>query len=243
MTGKTVLITGAAQRIGAAIARDLHDHDMDVVIHYHQSSLSAEKLAAELNQMRKESAFLVQGDLLDFACYEEIIERAYGINKRLDVLVNNASSFFPTPVGHITIEQWQKLIGVNMQAPLFLAQFAAEYLAASQGCIINITDIHAIRPLKDHPVYSAAKAGLVALTMALAKELGPAVRVNGISPGAILWAEHMDSERQKDILEKVTLERTGEVEDVVNAVRFLISESSYTTGQILTVDGGRTLYS
>ncbi|MFT5133232.1 MAG: pteridine reductase, partial [Gammaproteobacteria bacterium] len=171
MTSKTVLITGAAHRIGAAIARNLHDDNMDVIIHYYQSRAAAEELVADLNSKRGNSAHLIQGDLLEFESYSNIIEQAYEFRSRLDVLVNNASSFFPTPFGQITAAQWQNLIGVNMQAPLFLAQHAAEYLSASNGCIINLTDIHALRPLKNHAVYSTAKAGLVMLTKAMAKEL------------------------------------------------------------------------
>ncbi len=152
-------------------------------------------------------------------------------------------SFFPTPLGQIDLQQWQNLIGVNMQAPLFLAQHAAEYLLASKGCIINLTDIYAIRPMKDFPVYSTAKAGLEMLTKALARELGPDIRVNGLSLGAVLWPENMNQERQDDILNQTVLKRTGEVNDVANAVRYLIDDADYMTGQIMTIDGGRTLYS
>ncbi len=243
MTSKTALITGAAHRIGAAIARDLHKHGLTVVIHCHESVSAAKKLVGELIAMRAGSAHIVQGDLLEADCYGEIIRQAHGFNQRLDVLINNASSFFPTPIGQISLKQWQNLIGVNMQAPLFLAQHAADYLAADDGCIINISDIHAQRPLKDHAVYSAAKAGLEMLTRALAKDLGPAIRVNAISPGAILWPRQMDEHEQNQILDQTVLKRSGNVEDVTNAVRYLIDGADYMTGQILTIDGGRTLYS
>ena len=243
MTSRTVLITGAAHRIGAAITRDLHEHDMDVIIHYHQSLAAAEELAEDLNGKRSDSAYLVHGDLLDFENYSEIIDQAYGFKNRLDVLINNASSFFPTPLGQISLQQWQNLIGVNMQAPLFLAQLAADHLAANKGCIINLTDIHAIRPMKDFPVYSSAKAGLEMLTKALARELGSDIRVNGLSLGAVLWPENMNQEKKDDILKQTTLNRRGELVDVANAIRFLINDADYMTGQILTIDGGRTLYS
>ena len=243
MTSRTVLITGGAHRIGAAITRDLHEHGMDVVIHYHQSLAEAEKLAEDLNGKRSDSAYLVHGDLLDFENYSEIIDQAYGFKNRLDVLINNASSFFPTPLGQISLQQWQNLIGVNMQAPLFLAQLAADHLTANKGCIINLTDIHAIRPMKDFPVYSSAKAGLEMLTRALARELGSDIRVNGLSLGAVLWPENMNQEKKDDILKQTTLKRRGELIDVANAIRFLINDADYMTGQILTIDGGRTLYS
>jgi pteridine reductase len=243
MTSKTVLITGAAHRIGAAITRDLHKHGMNVVIHHHRSVDAAQQLAEELNTDRADSAHIVQGDLLEANNYGEIIQQAHGFKQRLDVLINNASSFFPSPVGEISLAQWQNLIGVNMQAPLFLAQHAADYLAENRGCIINMADIHGLRPLKDHAVYSAAKAGLLMLTRALAKDLGPAVRVNAIAPGAILWPEDMEQDKQDAILARTVMEQLGSVNDISNAVRYLIEGADYMTGQILTIDGGRTLYS
>ena len=243
MTSKTVLITGAAHRIGAAITRDLHQHGMNVVIHHHRSVDAAQELAKELNAERSNSAHTVQGDLLQPESYDEIIQQAHDFKQRLDVLINNASSFFPSPLGGISLAQWQNLIGVNMQAPLFLAQHAAGYLAENRGCIINMTDIHGLRPLKDHAVYSAAKAGLLMLTRALAKDLGPAIRVNAISPGAILWPENMEQNEQDTILAQTVMDELGSVNDIGNAVRYLIEGADYMTGQILTIDGGRTLYS
>ncbi len=243
MSSKTALITGAAHRIGAAITRDLHKHGMNVVIHHHHSTAAAAELAAELNTGRGDSACTVQGDLLETDSYGKIIQQAYAFKQRLDVLINNASAFFPSPLGQISLPQWQKLVGVNMQAPLFLAQHAADYLAENRGCIINMTDIHALRPLKDHAVYSATKAGLAMLTRALAKDLGPAIRVNAISPGAILWSENQDQDRHDDILAQTVMKRTGHVDDITNAVRYLIDGADYMTGEILTIDGGRTLYS
>jgi pteridine reductase len=243
MARKTVLITGAAHRIGAAIARALHAEDMDIVIHHNRSSDKAEELSNELNTARSDSALVIHGDLLNADNYAKLIEQTLAFKKNLDVLINNASTFYPTPLGQISIADWQNLIGVNMQAPLFLSQQAAPYLAQRHGCIINMTDIHAQRPLKDHAVYSAAKAGLVMLTQALAKELGPAIRVNAISPGAILWPEDLQDEQRADILEQIVLGKTGCVDDITKAVRYLINDADYVTGQILTIDGGRTLYS
>ena len=243
MTSRTVLITGAAQNIGAAIARDLHAHGMDVVLHYNRSQADAQALTAELNRKRADSACAVRGDLLDFASYGPVIQQTLAFKGQLDVLINNASSFFPTPMGKISQQDWQELIAVNMQAPLFLAQEAAPSLAERSGCIINLTDIHAERPLLDYAVYSAAKAGLVMLTRALARELAPAIRVNGIAPGAILWPENMPPAEQQHILQQVSLQRPGEPGDISKAVRYLVDDADYTTGQILTLDGGRTLYS
>lgn len=243
MTNKTVLITGAAQRIGAVIVRDLHAQGMDVIIHYHNSATQAQSLAEELNADRTGSACFIQADLLDDSDRNSLIRDACNFKNRLDVLINNASSFYPTALEDATIKQWDELVGINMKAPFFLSQQAAPYLRACTGCIVNITDIHAVRPLKGHPVYSAAKAGMKMLTQALAKELGPEVRVNAVSPGAILWPQTMDDDRRKQILNKTTLKRQGCPEDVAKAVRFLINDADYMTGQVLTIDGGRTLFS
>jgi len=243
MTRRTVLITGAARRIGAGLARDLHEYGMDVVVHYHRSADEAQQLVAQLNEKRTRSALAVRGDLRAFDACTDIFNEAFQYNQRLDVLVNNASSFYPTPVTEATPQQWQDLVSVNMQAPFFLSQKAAAALAERKGCIVNMTDIHAERPLKGYPVYSAAKAGLVMLTRALAKELGPAVRVNGLGLGAVLWPPDMDSAQQTAILGKTILQRTADPADVASALRFLIDGADYVTGQILTLDGGRTLYS
>lgn len=243
MTNKTVLITGAAQRIGAVIVRDLHAQGMDVIIHYHNSATQAQSLAKELNAERTGSACLTQADLLDDNNISSLIRDAHKFKNRLDVLINNASIFYPTALEDVTIKQWDELIGINMKAPFFLSQQAAPYLRESAGCIVNITDIHATKPLKDHPVYSAAKAGLEMLTQALAKELGPQVRVNAVSPGAILWPQTMDATRRKKILNRTILKRQGCPEDIAKAVRFLINDADYMTGQVLTIDGGRTLFS
>ncbi len=241
-TARTVLITGAAKRIGAALARDLHGYGMDIIIHYHRSAQEAGILADELNKIRASSAFLLQGNLLDTGSYESIIQKAIGFTGRLDVLINNASLFYPTAIGKTTVQNWQEIFGTNLAAPFFLAQAAADTLAEHQGCIINLTDIHGTRPLKDHPVYSTAKAGLIMLTKALAKELGPAIRVNAVSPGAILWPEGLSERKKEQIINKTIMKRMGKPEDIAGAVRFLIRDADYITGQVIVVDGGRTFF-
>lgn len=243
MTSKVVLITGAAQRIGAAIARKLHQHNWDIAIHYRQSAKTAAALAAGLNASRKDSALLLQADLLEPSAYAALIEQAYHWKKHLDALINNASAFYPTPINAASLEQWEDLIGTNMKAPFFLAQQARQYLRDSHGAIINLTDIHADRPLRDHAIYCAAKAGLLMLTRALAQELAPAIRVNAISPGAILWPEDMSASIQKQTLSRIPLQKTGTPADIANAVRYLLEEADYVTGQVLAVDGGRGLSS
>ena len=242
MPNKTVLITGAAGRIGAEIARALHADSMDVIIHYNRSATQALALADELNGIRTRSALAAQADLLDEAAFAAIINMAAEFNQRLDVLINNASSFYPTPVASTTSEQWQDLVGTNMKAPFFLSQQAAPYLKVENGCIINITDIYAERPLRNFPVYSAAKAGLTMLTMALAKELAPAIRVNAIAPGAALWPEGMSEGSKGKIISQTALGRTGTPADIARAVIFLIRDAGYMTGQVLTIDGGRMLF-
>ena len=241
MQNKTVLITGAAGRIGAEIARTLHADNMDVIIHYNRSGAQALALVDELNTTRQHSASAVQGNLLNDEALAGIIETAYGFNHGLDALVNNASSFYPTPVATATTAQWEDLVGTNMKAPFFLSQQAAPYLKKQKGCIINITDIYAERPLRKYPVYSAAKAGLAMLTRALARELAPEVRVNAIAPGAILWPEGMSNESKNRITSRTALGHAGRPADIANAVRFLIRDAGYVTGQILTIDGGRLL--
>ncbi|MEO1767410.1 pteridine reductase [Thiobacter aerophilum] len=240
---KVVLITGGAKRVGAVISRMLHEAGCRLVIHYRSSRGEAEALAAELNAKRPDSAGLIQADLLHIAGLPRLVEETLAKFGRLDVLINNASSFYPTEVGCITEENWQDLIGTNLKAPLFLSQAAADALRHAHGCIVNIADIHAERPMKAYVVYSIAKAGLVALTKSLAHELGPNVRVNAIGPGPILWPEDDptfdDSERRR-IIAHTLLKREGTPEDIARAVRFLIFDATYTTGHMLTVDGGRS---
>lgn len=242
LAGRTVLITGAARRIGAALTRGFHAHGADVCIHCHQSIGEAERLRDELNGRRARSAAVVAADLLDPAALPGIVSAAIKSFGRLDVLINNASSFYPTPLGSVTQAQWDDLMGTNLRAPFFLAQAAAAQLRVAKGVIVNMIDIHAQRPLPRHPVYSTAKAGLAMLTRALARELGPEVRVNGIAPGPILWPEAgMDPQLQDEIVAKTLLKRSGSPEDVMRAALFFVKDAPYVTGQILAVDGGRSV--
>lgn len=239
---KTVLITGAAARIGAEIARTLHNSGMNIVIHYRSSAQGAETLAAEFNKIRSNSAATLQADLLNTSSLEPLVNQAAKIWNGLDVLVNNASSFYPTPVGQITEAHWDDLLGSNLKAPTFLSQAATPYLKDSQGCIINIVDIHGFRAMKEHPVYCTAKAGLAMLTQSLAKELGPDIRVNGVAPGAIMWPNtELDPQIQQSILERTALKRQGCPQDIAKTVKFLVMDAPYITGQVIPVDGGRIL--
>ena len=238
----TVLITGAAKRVGAAIARQLHATGANILIHYRQSAAEADKLAAALNSVRPHSAVALAGDLLATATLPDLMHRAVTAFGRLDVLINNASSFYPTPLGSITEAQWDDLFGTNLKAPLFLAQAAAPHLKATRGLILNLVDIHSQRPLPDHVIYCAAKAGLAMLTRALARELGPDIRVNGIAPGPVLWPEGgMDEALQAKIISRTALRRSGSPEDIAKAALFFFKDAPYVTGQILAVDGGRSI--
>ncbi|MCW9047195.1 MAG: pteridine reductase [Gammaproteobacteria bacterium] len=239
---KTVLITGAAARIGAEIARTLHAEGMNIVIHYRSSANKAEILSNSLNEIRKDSAQTIQADLLATQTLNTLIEDAASIWGGIDVLINNASSFYPTPVGSITEEHWDDLMGSNLKAPIFLSQAVTPYLRQTQGCIVNIVDIHGFRPMKEHPVYCAAKAGLAMITQSLAKELGPDIRVNGVAPGAIMWpSTELDPEIQASILERTSLKRQGCPQDIAITVKFLVMDAPYITGQVIPVDGGRSL--
>lgn len=243
IAGKVVLVTGAARRIGATIARALHDQGMNLVLHYRSSEQEARSLAQQFNRRRAHSAVLVQADLQRVDALPAVIAQALSAWGRLDALVNNASSFFRTPVGSITGAQWDVLIDSNLKAPLFLSQAAAPALGERDGCIVNITDIHAERPLKGYCVYSIAKGGLVMLTKALARELGPRVRVNAVAPGAILWPEQeLDDRGKQEIIARTALKRQGAPDDIAHAVLFLLRDGAYVTGQVITVDGGRSLY-
>jgi pteridine reductase len=241
LAGRWALVTGAGRRIGAAIAEGLHAAGANVVVHYRKSGEAAQALVATLNTARPDSALAVQADLAESGAPEQLLADVIAQTTRLDVLVNNAAGFYPTPLGSITEEQWDDLLGSNLKAPLFLCQAALPHLQESRGVIINIVDIHSQRPLKNHPVYGAAKAGLAMLTRSLAKDLGPDIRVNGVSPGAILWPESGMPERiQKNIIGKTALKRAGSPEDIAGAVLFLVRDAPYVTGQILAVDGGRS---
>jgi pteridine reductase len=236
------LITGGAKRLGAAIARELHAHGANVLVHYRGSGDAARALAAELNATRADSCALHAADLLDVEQLAGVVESARRAFGRLDVLVNNASTFYPTPVGEITLEQWNDLTGTNLRAPLFLSQAAAPELRLRRGLVLNLVDIHAMRPLKRHPVYCAAKAGLLMLTQSLARELAPHVRVNAIAPGPVMWPEGpMDAELRERILERTALKRIGSPRDIAKAALFFVKDAPYVTGQVLPVDGGRTI--
>ncbi len=242
---QVALITGGAKRVGATIARHLHSLEMDLILHYHHSETEARRLQAELQQQRPDSVWLLQANLLNIQELTTKVQQAIAHYNRLDVLINNASTYYPTPLEQATEQQWEDLLGTNLKAPFFLARTVAPALRLTAGCIINLVDIHAKRPLKNHPIYSTAKAGLMMLTQALAIELAPQVRVNAIAPGAILWPESpqaITETTKQDILTRIALSRLGNPNDIVQAVEFLIQKAGYITGQIITIDGGRTLY-
>jgi pteridine reductase len=242
LTGKTVLITGAARRVGAAIARELHAAGASLLIHYRQSGKDAEALIGELNAARPDSAATFRCDLLDLGRLDELAAFAVGRFGQLDVLVNNASTFYETPVGQITPQAWDDLLGTNLKVPLFLSQAAAPALRKTRGLILNIVDIHAQRPLRNYTVYCAAKAGLHMLTRSLAKELGPDIRVNGISPGPVLWPEQGGDEKTRaKIIQRTILQRMGTPGDIARAALFFAASAPFVTGQILAVDGGRSV--
>jgi len=243
MEGKTALITGGAKRLGAAIARRLHAAGAAVLIHYRDSEADAAKLEAELNGLRSRSAAKVKAELLAPIAPRALVSAALDAFGRLDLLVNNASSFFPVTVGEIEPSHWEELVGSNLRAPLFISQQAAPELAKREGAIVNVVDIHAERPLKGYPVYSIAKAGLAALTRSLALELAPRVRVNGVSPGTIAWPDdgQFDPAERGRILATTPLRRVGSPEDIAQAVHFLAT-APYVTGQIIAVDGGRSIF-
>ncbi len=242
LDGKVALVSGAARRIGAAIVKQLHAAGARVAIHYRGSAAEAQALADRLNAARDASAIAVQADLLDIDSLPRLVAGVVDWGGRLDVLVNNASSFYPTPPGDITIEHWHDLVGTNLKAPLFLSQAAIPELASHAGSIVNIVDIHADRPLKNHAVYGSAKAGLAMLTRSLAKDLAPRIRVNGVSPGAILWPENgMSDDLKQAIIGEIPLARSGDPDDVAGAVLYLVRDADYVTGQIIAVDGGRSI--
>jgi len=243
LQNKTILITGAAKRVGAAIARRLHRAGANLTLHYHSSEREAHALQSELNLQRAQSVILVRADLLETAGLPEIVKTCVERFGSLDALVNNASAFYPTPVGAISAANWDDLIGANLKAPLFLSQAAAPYLKKSSGCVVNVTDIHAELPLKSYVVYIVAKAGLAGLTRSLARELGPEVRVNAVAPGPIAWPEDgaFDEVTRQRVISHTLLKRIGEPDDIARAVYFLIAEAPYITGQTIAVDGGRSV--
>lgn len=242
LNNKVALVTGAARRIGAAIATRLHQSGADVAIHYRGSADEAAALADKLNAQRPDSASTFVADLTDLVSLRALVDDVLEWHERLDILVNNASRFYPTPVGEINEVHWDDLLGSNVKAPLFLSQAAAPSLRASNGVIINIVDVHAQRPLRGHTVYGVAKAGLAMLTRSLAKDLAPEIRVNGVSPGAILWPEDEMSDETKDIIiNQIPLDRAGDPDDIAACVLYLAQDAGYVTGQIIAVDGGRSI--
>lgn len=240
---KVVLITGGAQRIGAQISQHFHQAGYKVIIHYRHSETQAQLLVDELNHKQEDSAICFQADLNQADQVAELAQQAHLAWGKLDCLINNASSFYPTPMGECTHEQWDDLINANVKGAFFLTQALIPALTTQQGNIINIVDIHSDRPLKNHPLYCMAKASLAMMTKSLAKELGPHIRVNGISPGAILWPEHdsFTDQQQQEILDRISLSRSGEPGDIAQTALFLATKAPYISGQIIAVDGGRTL--
>jgi len=238
----TALVTGAAKRIGAAIARALHGRGCNVLLHYRSSAGEAAALAAELNGARPGSAWLVQADLASGEGPEALAGQVRAHTDRLDLLVNNASRFYPTPLGEVDHETWKDLMGSNVRGPFFLSQALLPELRAAGGAIVNILDIHAERPMRRHTVYCMAKAALLMMTRSLARELGPEIRVNGVAPGAIIWPEHQPPEPVKEyVLQRTVMKELGSPEDIAGAVLYLGLDAPYVTGQVLAVDGGRSL--
>ncbi len=239
---KVALITGASKRIGASIVRELHHSGYNVIIHYGSSAEIAHDLATSLNLQRENSATCLQGDLLSIESIEALAKKAVSAWGGINALVNNASSFYPTSIESATEKDWDNLLGSNLKGPFFLTQQLLKTLTSHRGCVVNIIDIHADKPLSNHPIYCMAKAGLAMMTKSLAKDLAPDIRVNGVSPGAILWPETENETKEKlAILEKIPLKSIGETSDIANTVKFLVEDAPYITGQILTVDGGRSL--
>ncbi len=244
MQGKVVLVTGGAKRVGAAICRRLHAAGASIAVHYRSSAAEAQALRDELNAQRPGSTFTIQADLLDPQAPHVLVGKVVQHFDHLDALVNNASSFYSVPLAEIAEQHWNDLIGTNLKAPLLLAQAAADELRRRHGAVVNIADIHAERPMHGHLLYSVAKAGLTALTRALAQEMAPQVRVNAVAPGVIIWPEGEewnDEEKRRKIVAHTLLKREGEPEDVARTVQFLLSDAPYITGQVIAVDGGRSI--
>jgi len=239
---KNALITGAAKRIGASISRNIHEAGYNVGIHYNSSKKDAKKLCEELNAKRAGSAQIFKADITKASDAKSLVNSFLKWGGKLDLLINNASSFYPTPIGSVTEENWNDLIGTNLKGPLFISQEASVSLKKNKGSIINLVDIHIKSPPKDHAVYIAAKAGLEILTRSLARDLAPEVRVNGISPGAILWPEgELDAATKDKILDSIPLKRKGNPQDISDCVLFLVNSASYISGQIISVDGGKSI--
>jgi len=239
---RTTLITGGAKRIGRQMAITLHQAGHNIVVHYRSSAGAASELVKQLNDTRQDSAIALQGELLDTDSIPNLVAQAAEAFDGLNVLINNASTFYPTPIELLQDEFWNDLVGSNLKAPAYMAKACVPYIRENNGSIINIVDIHARKPMANHPIYCSAKAGLEMLTMSLARDLAPNIRVNGVSPGAILWPENDSGmAEQQEVLEKIPMGRMGQPEDVANLVRFLVDEAEYITGQIIAVDGGRSV--
>ncbi|MBI1988859.1 MAG: pteridine reductase [Betaproteobacteria bacterium] len=244
LAGKAALVTGGAKRVGAAICRRLHAQGANLMLHHRASVAEARALQHELNAHRTGSVALIQADLLKSASLADLVKTTVSQFGSLDILINNASSFFATAIGDINEQAWEDLIGTNLKAPLFLSQAAAGELRKRHGCIVNIVDIHAEFPMKNYVVYSVAKGGLLALTRSLARELGPEVRVNGVAPGTILWPEDSnwsDEISRQRVINQTALKRIGDPDDIAKAVEFLVTAAPYVTGQVIAVDGGRSI--
>nr|VFK28380.1 MAG: pteridine reductase [Candidatus Kentron sp. MB] len=245
LSGKVAFVTGGARRIGAVIVRTLHAQGMNVVFQYRGSSEAAAQLCDELARERADSIHVFPFDLLRTADIPRLMDHVAGVHGRLDAVVNNASLFYPTPLSALSEQNWDELMGTNVKAPLFIAKAAAPYLVAHEtnregGCIVNIADIHGVRPLPEHPIYCASKAALIMLTKSLAREMGPTVRVNAVAPGAILWPEQgLDEADKKAVLARTPLQRMGSPADIARAVLFLIRDAAYSSGEMIVVDGGR----
>ncbi len=241
LADKVALITGGARRVGAQIARKLHAQGMNLVIHYRSSEQEAHRLQQELHDIRSESVMLVRGDLLRGPkLSQNLVFETMEAFGRIDVLINNAATFYPTPIGEAVEKDWEDLIGTNLKAPFFLAQAAAPHLKVGQGCIVNMADIYGERPLKDYSIYSVAKAGLIMLTKTLARELGPEIRVNAVAPGAMLWPEDgIDEMNKQRMISRTPLKRIGKPDDIAETVLFLVGDADFITGQVIAVDGGR----
>lgn len=239
---KTILITGGAKRIGRQMAISLHAAGHNVIVHYRSSAGLANELVTQLNLQRAESAYALQGELLDTRAIPRLVSQAVKVFGSIDVLINNASTFYPTPIEILEEDFWNDLVGSNLKAPAFMVKACVPHLRKNQGCIINIVDIHARRPMANHPIYCSAKAGLEMLTKSLARDLAPDIRVNAVSPGAILWPENDKGMADQDeVLKQIPMGRMGTPEDIANLAIFLIDQADYITGQVIAVDGGRSV--
>ena len=238
---RTVLITGGAKRIGLAIAKYLHQYGFNIIITYNKSKNDAGKVLSTLNNNRPNSCAIIQANFSTIKSYNSLYNKALKVFGRIDVLINNASKFYPTKIDTVNDENWTDIININLKTPLFLSKSFFPELKKRKGSIINIIDIHVNPPLKNHIIYNLSKAGLLALTQSLAKDLAPSVRVNGVSPGAIMWPKSINKKRKKEIISKIALQRIGEPDDIAKTILFLITNGDYITGQNINVDGGRRL--